>query len=340
MAKPVYALVGCDSFLQLQELAKITREMGADAQRSDYDGETAQLAEVLDDLRCYSMFGGCGKLVVIRNADAFITRFREQLEDYVSAPSDSGTLVLRLSSLPATQRIHKAIAKTGQIISCDPPKDLAKWAIEHAKTSQKVTLALDAARMLADLVGDDLGRLDMEIAKLAIQADGGKITAETVSMNVAFTREREMWDLTNAVASGNTAEALRRWRQMVQADASTEFRAVTWLGIWLGDVRQIRRQRHVARQGRLRPCAGSVDGDRSAKQVRRRRRRDKCRALHPRPLTCNGTLTGAYHSHASSIVLANFPAACPLGRLREFWTRQRARCRFDDLYEPSSHSNC
>jgi DNA polymerase III delta subunit len=252
MAKPVYALVGCDSFLQLQELAKITREMGADAQRSDYDGETAQLAEVLDDLRCYSMFGGCGKLVVIRNADAFITRFREQLEDYVSAPSDSGTLVLRLSSLPATQRIHKAIAKTGQIISCDPPKDLAKWAIEHAKTSQKVTLALDAARMLADLVGDDLGRLDMEIAKLAIQADGGKITAETVSMNVAFTREREMWDLTNAVASGNTAEALRRWRQMVQADASTEFRAVTWLGIWLGDVATI------VNDGPRSPAAGKL----------------------------------------------------------------------------------
>jgi len=29
---------------------------------------------------------------------------------------------------------------------------------------------------------------------------------------------------------------LRRWRQLVQLDSSAEFRAVTWLGMWLEDV--------------------------------------------------------------------------------------------------------
>jgi len=232
---PVYALVGDDNFLQLQELAGILRQMPPDVQRADFDGETAQLADMLDELRSFAMFGG-GKLVVIRNADAFLTKFRSQMEDYVSAPSDSGVLILRLSSLPGTQRIHKLIKQHGEIISCEPPKDLAKWAIEHAKSAQKVTLLPDAARMLVELIGNDLGRLDTEIAKLAISADNGKITADVVTSNVAFTREREMWDLTNAVASGNTAEALRRWRQLVQSDPSAEFRAVTWLGIWLGEV--------------------------------------------------------------------------------------------------------
>ena len=238
-AAPIYALIGSDSFLQLQELAKIVASIGAAAQRMDYDGETAQLVEVLDELRCYSMFGGgCGKLVVVRNADAFVSRFREQLEDYAAAPSDSGTLVLRLNSLPKVQRIYKSIDKLGGIVDCEPPADLARWAIEHGKTAHKVTLAPDAARLLADLIGADLGRLDTEIAKLAIAAEdaGGKITAELVGQNVVFTREREMWDLTNAMAAGNTAEALRRWRQLVQSDPSAEFRAVTWLGIWLGDV--------------------------------------------------------------------------------------------------------
>src|SRR5688572_8362517 len=205
MAKPVYALVGDDSFLQLQELARITASVGKDAQRMDYDGESAQLAEVLDELRCYSMFGGgCAKLVVVRNADAFVTKFRESLEGYVAAPSDSGTLVLRLSSLPSNTRVSKLIAKAGEIVPCEPPKDLARWAVDRAKSFHKVQLATDAARMLADLIGDDLGRLDTEIAKLAIQSDNGKITADTVASNVAFTREREMWDLTNAVAAGNT----------------------------------------------------------------------------------------------------------------------------------------
>src|SRR5205814_822384 len=41
---------------------------------------------------------------------------------------------------------------------------------------------------------------------------------------------------TNALALGDAKEALRRWRQLVQGDPSAEFRAVTWLGMWLGDV--------------------------------------------------------------------------------------------------------
>ena len=78
MVKPVYALVGSDSFLQLQTLREILAEMPPDVQRVDVDGERAELAEVLDELRSYAMFGGA-KLVVVRDADAFISRFREQL---------------------------------------------------------------------------------------------------------------------------------------------------------------------------------------------------------------------------------------------------------------------
>src|SRR5262250_1572432 len=93
--KPVYALVGSDSFLQLQRLAQIIERAPDGAQRIDLDGERAELAEVLDEVRSFAMFGG-GKVVVVTNADAFVTRFREQLEEYVGHPSNSATLVLRL----------------------------------------------------------------------------------------------------------------------------------------------------------------------------------------------------------------------------------------------------
>jgi DNA polymerase-3 subunit delta len=236
MPKAAYALVGEDSFLQLQMLAGVMREMPEGAQRSDYDGETATLADVLDELRSFAMFGGGYKLVTIRNADPFVTRYRESLEDYLAAPSTSASLLLRLGSLPGTTRIAKIIQKIGRIELCEPPKDLAKWAITHAKTVHRAAFTPDAARLLVEQVGSVLGRLDMEIAKLAINADGGTITVEHVSDMVAFTRDREMKDLTSAVAAGDTAEALRRWRQLIQSDPASEFRAVTWLGLWLGDV--------------------------------------------------------------------------------------------------------
>src|SRR5688572_9838784 len=119
-AKPVYALIGSDAFLQLQKLAEILRLMPPDVQRVDVEGERAELAEVLDELRSFAMFGGA-KLVVVRDADAFLSPFREQLEEYVAKPSGSATLVLRLSSLPKNQRIYKAIDKLGGIEPCDPP---------------------------------------------------------------------------------------------------------------------------------------------------------------------------------------------------------------------------
>jgi DNA polymerase III subunit delta len=237
MAKPVYALVGADPFLQLQKQHEVLSQLPPDAQRADLDGERAELADVLDELRSFAMFGG-GKVVVVRNADAFLTRFREQLEEYVASPSDSATLILRFDSLPSNQRIYKAIAKAGQIEPCAPPKDLARWAIAHAKSAHGATITPDAAAMLVELVGEDLGRLDTELAKLALASDNGRIEPESVSAGVAFQRERQMWDMTNELACGRTAEALKKWRQLIQLDSSAEFRAVTWLGMWLENVRK------------------------------------------------------------------------------------------------------
>ena len=88
------------------------------------------------------------------------------------------------------------------------------------------------------MIGDDLGRLDNELAKLALQSDTGKIDVKDVQRGVAFQREQEMWDMTNQIAAGHTDEALRRWRQLVQLDSSAEFRAVTWLGMWLEKAHQ------------------------------------------------------------------------------------------------------
>ncbi|MDB5320537.1 MAG: holA [Phycisphaerales bacterium] len=234
MVKPVHALVGADAFLQTQKLREILSQLPKDAQRIDVDGERAELADVLDELRSFAMFGGA-KVVVVGNGDEFITRFREQLENYCERPADSATLVLRVNTLPSNQRIYKIIAKTGEITKCAPPADreIVPWVIGRAKNEHKLAVTPQAAEMLKDLIGDDLGRMDNELAKLALQATGGKVDVADVQQSVAFQREQEMWNMTDEIAAGHATAALRRWRQLVQMDSSAEFRAVTWLGMWL-----------------------------------------------------------------------------------------------------------
>jgi len=237
--KPAYALIGDDSFLQVQKLGEIVAAAPKDAQRIDIDGERAELVDVLDELRSFAMFGG-SKIVVVRSADDFISNFREQLEDYLDKPSSSATLVLRANKLPSNTRVYKLIQKKGEIQKCEPPKEreLPGWIGQRARSEHNITLSADAASLLADRIGADLGRLDNELAKLAISIEGKKVEADDVAKSVAFQREQEMWDLTNALAAGNVREALQRWRQLLSSDSSSEFRAVTWISMWLENVRK------------------------------------------------------------------------------------------------------
>ena len=99
-------------FCSSRKLLGLLRQAPAEIQKIELDGERAEPADVFDELRSFAMFGG-GKIVILRNAEAFITRYREAIENYVASPSDSATLILRLTSLPANQRIYKLIDKLG-----------------------------------------------------------------------------------------------------------------------------------------------------------------------------------------------------------------------------------
>jgi DNA polymerase-3 subunit delta len=234
MIKPVYALIGEDSFFQVERLTEIMKQLPPDAARIDLDGERAELADVFDELRSFAMFGG-GKVVVLRNGDAFITKFRQQLEDYLEHPANSATLVMRVNSLPANQKVYKLIQKVGAIEKCEPPseRELPRWIMLRGKSVHKITLDLETANVLAEQIGADLGRIDNELAKLALSSKSGNITADDVLGSVVFQREQEMWDMTNELALGRPTAALKRWRQLIQLDPSAEFRGFTWLTIWL-----------------------------------------------------------------------------------------------------------
>ncbi len=246
MLKPVYALVGSDVFLQLQKQAEIVQQVSADAQRVDIDGERAELADVLDELRSFAMFGG-HKLVILRGADEFISRFREQLEKYLSGPVDSATLILRCDVLPKNTRIYKLIDKLGGICICEPPRELTSWIANRAKTAHGIIFTAEASRLLADLVGSDLGRLDNELAKLALSVSGTRVSPEDIAGTVAFQKELEMVELTNALTAGQIEEAVRRWRHLIQLDPGSEYRVFTWLMIWLVGVQKALRMKKAGR---------------------------------------------------------------------------------------------
>ena len=180
--RPVCAVVGDDAFLK-REVLRVLRAAvlgGHDAEfsLSTFEGRTARLGDVLDELATVAMFGGDRRMVIVEAADegvklkkkddqsaesaegetsAFVSRYRAELEDYVAAPSGSGVLVLELKSLPANTRLYKAVAADGLVIdaSSPPPVKLPKWLGGWATSRHQAKLPAPAAELLVEAIGPE-----------------------------------------------------------------------------------------------------------------------------------------------------------------------------------------
>lgn len=223
-ARPVCVVFGEETFLRRQVLVRLRGAVlaGGDADFSlaVFEGRSAAVADVLEELSTVAMFGGGTRLVVVEDADEFITRHRAELEDYVAKPRLTGVLVLEAKSFPSNTRLYKQLAANGLVVECGAPSDarLSKWLATWARQSHRVELAPGAADMLVDLVGPELGLLDQELAKLALTAGlDGKVTAESVRELVGTWRTKTTWDMLDAALAGDVRGAMTQLDRLLLA---------------------------------------------------------------------------------------------------------------------------
>lgn len=87
-----------------------------------------------------------------------------------------------------------------------PQAQLAGWIIERA-AGHGVALEARAVATLAALVGPDLGLLDSELQKLAVYANGERVTEADVRSLVSAAREPSVFAMADAVVEGRTRDA-------------------------------------------------------------------------------------------------------------------------------------
>ncbi len=243
--KPVCVLFGDEPFLKRQVLAELrTHVLAGDDSEFSYHGfvgeEIADPRAVFDELGTVALFGGGLRMVVVNDADPFITKNRTSLEDYVANPKPTGVLVLEVRTWPSTTKLYKAVAASGLAIDCATPSpgEVLKWVRTRAADVHRASFEPNAAERLLEVIGLQMGRLDQEIAKLALLAApaattsagseatipppnlGGDhssnpqetppnvITLELVTNNVGGWQVRQIWDMIAAAAAGNATSAL------------------------------------------------------------------------------------------------------------------------------------
>ena len=240
----VCALFGDEPLLKRYVQKAIVRQVlgeGEDVPYFTFDGMQAQWRDVHDELSTVSLFSSGPRLVVVDDADKFVSAFRDVLEDYGASPS--GVLVLLVNTWPGNTRLAKTVAQHGLSIECRVPqikrgntksldtKRLQKWLVRWAKGTHQVELEPAAAEEMLELVGPELGLLDTDLAKLALFVEpNGKINSQMVQDIVGGWRAKSIWHLVDAAAAGKTGEALAGVDRLLQMGEAPQalFGQIAW----------------------------------------------------------------------------------------------------------------
>ena len=212
--RPVCVVFGDEPFLKREVLLRLREAVLGGGEGgfsfSEFDA-SATLGNVLDELETVAMFGGGRRLVLVSEADEFVTRYRSELERYLARPCSTGVLILDVKSWPANTRLYKQTLVEGLAIDSSVPAaaKLNRWLMAWAKQTHKAQLDGQAAELLLDLVGPEPGLLDQELAKLASAAGpDGTITADIVRQMVGSWRTRTTWEMLDAALDGDIPGAL------------------------------------------------------------------------------------------------------------------------------------
>jgi DNA polymerase-3 subunit delta len=210
---PLYVLYGDEAFLKREVLkvlrARVLGPDGDEAGMSVQAGESATFAAVCDELETMPFFSP-RRLVVIDNADPFVTRFRAVLEKKVQHLPETGVLVLDVKNWASNTRLYKLVGDASAISCKAPPAyKLAQWCVQWSRSRHDKELAGPAASLLVEQVGPEMGLLDQELAKLAIYIGARPgIETEDVDRLVGHSSAENMWKIFDAIAAGNTGTAL------------------------------------------------------------------------------------------------------------------------------------
>lgn len=236
-----------------------------------FDGASTAMADILDECRSMGLMQQ-HKLVVVDGADHLLKNDeesapssrrsnREIVTSYAESPAEGATLVLRADRwYPGN--LDKAVTKVGAVMKLEPPSpaETIQWAIGRCKKRHNAVLLPEAAGTLVEAVGPDLGRIDTELAKLALVSPGNPITSEQVRDLVGVTKEEELWSIQRVVMSGSTSDTLRRLNDLLEISRVDPV-PLTWAFIDLGKklhgvvrgVRQGENPSNLARQYKLWP---------------------------------------------------------------------------------------
>jgi len=224
-AKPICVVFGDNAFLRSSAVRHIRDQVLAaeDAEFSqrlfEGDDKKITMTDVLQELRTVAMFGGGRRIVRIDEADAFVTKYRSELEHYAARPSQQAVLILQLKTFASSTKLYTALAESGLLIEAKtlPEKTMPQWVEQWSRHQYKTPCDPSAAEMIVRRVGAEHGLLDQELSKLSLMVtDTSKgITPELVEQAGGSWRARTVFYMLDLALEGKTAAAIQQLNALI-----------------------------------------------------------------------------------------------------------------------------
>jgi DNA polymerase-3 subunit delta len=206
--------------LYLEELRQALEKAHGEVETITFDGRSVELAEVLDELRGFSLMQHY-KLVLVEDADTFVKNHRQAMERYAQQPVDHATLVLRAEAWNKG-KLDQYIEAAGAVVNCQQLSESAAvdWLVKRAKSQYGRLLEKPAAETMVDRLGVDLGLLDSELSKLTLLGEANEpISQSQVEELVGKSSDEQAYAaqeaLLQALQTGSTDQAVRTVRELI-----------------------------------------------------------------------------------------------------------------------------
>ena len=204
--EPYYPDLVCNAIIEncLQDWEKDFNE--TICYGADVDAET-----VVTAARRFPMMAE-RQLVVVKEAQQM--KSLEELAVYCQQPLDSTVLVLLLHGASADKRraLYKSVLKTGVVVESNALRDyeLPQWISAYYE-GRGLRIHPEAALLLAESAGTDLGKIAVETEKLLKNLPEGvqEISVADVERNVGVSRQYSIFELTKCLSFRESGKALK-----------------------------------------------------------------------------------------------------------------------------------
>ena len=207
----VHLLTGDDDLLLQRATERLVDDLTSTDPDLSVDTYDASELEALPELRTQSLFGG-RVCAVIRGVQACRADLKGELEDYLEAPDDEAVLVLVAQGTGKVQKIARLVKQHGEVTKVETPPDWKTKEWQGIVTSEfrraGRTATPDAVAAVLDHAGLDPSVIAMRVAQVAAATDGRQVSADDVERIVEGHGRRSGFELADAVADRDAAQAI------------------------------------------------------------------------------------------------------------------------------------